>query len=218
MSDADPDNTKLVLAYASENRKSEIALLWSRALYFWGFIAALLVLYGVALQNGHRTIALCAACLGSLCSLCWTFTNRSSKYWQEVWEKKTESAAEKVKMDNIFPRGTNPDICEYWIWGPKQFSPSKLAIAVSDLIFIGWIVLVLAAVVPRLIQFTSAFGTVLLILANLAVILAAAAYGFAIFLGCRSGRKRLTWAEYGGTLIVPINRLRKSLINRLRKR
>jgi hypothetical protein len=139
-------------------------------------------------QNGHRTIALSTACLGFLCSFCWTLGNRGSKYWQEVWEKKVECAAENVAMTNIFPRSTNPKIEERWFWGPKQFSPSKLVIAVSDLVVAGWIVLGVAAVVPRMVSLDTAYGKVVVGVANLVVVLFTVAYGFAIFFWCRSGQ------------------------------
>ena len=82
------ESKKLALSYAADNRKAEIALLWARSLYFLGFISVALVSYGTALQSGRRTFALLAACFGFICSLCWTLANRSSKYWEEVWEKK----------------------------------------------------------------------------------------------------------------------------------
>jgi hypothetical protein len=195
MPDSNSENKKLALSYANENRKSEIALLWTRALYFWGFIATLFVLYAVVLNYGHRTVALFAACLGAICSCCWTLANRSSKYWQEVWEKKTESEAVKVGIPHIFPRDTNPkDIEERWFWGPKQYSPSKLAIAVSDLIFIAWVALGVAAVLPRVLQSDAALLQATVIAANVAIILFAMAYGFAVAFWCRSGTP-LSWDQ-----------------------
>ncbi len=183
MCETELDNTKLALSYAADNRKTEIALLWTRALYFWGLIAGLLILYGVSLQYGHQTIALSAACLGFICSFSWTLANRSSKYWQEVWEKKVEAAAAKAAMPNVFPRSTNPKIQERWFWGPKQFSPSKLAIAISDSIVVGWVTLGMAAVIPSICQINSHFGRVVVLLANLILVASTAAYAFAIFFG-----------------------------------
>jgi hypothetical protein len=212
MPEIDQDNKKLTLSYATDNRKSEIALLWTRALYFWGLIGALLVMYGVTLQYGHRTIALSAACLGFLCSFSWTLANRSSKYWQEVWEKKVEAAGGNVEMENIFPRSSNPEIQERWFWGAKQFSPSKLAIAVSDLIVVGWVTLGMAAVIPRLFQLDSHFGKIAVVVANLGVIIFTAAYAFAIFFWCRSGQP-LKWSEVRSVIIQKWTKA-KSIVRR----
>jgi hypothetical protein len=58
MPEIDQNDRKLALQYATDNRKTEITLVWSRALYFWGLIAAILIAYGGSMQYGHRTIAL----------------------------------------------------------------------------------------------------------------------------------------------------------------
>ena len=67
---------------ASEVRKFEITLFWTRSLFFWGFIAAAFVAIA-ALKNDQATLSLLISEFGVVCSLAWTLGNRGSKYWQE---------------------------------------------------------------------------------------------------------------------------------------
>jgi len=82
--------------------------------------------------------------LGIICSLVWTLTNRSSKYWQKVWEEKASLASENAFAVNIFaePKAAPTD----WVtkvkqfpWWSAHFSVSKLAIAFSDFALLAWI-------------------------------------------------------------------------------
>jgi hypothetical protein len=96
------EQLKLALSYAADARKTEIALLWSRSLYFWGFITVAIGGYGAALNAQRYTYACLAACAGVLLSLCWTLANRSGKYWQEVWEWTAERFSEQIFDNNLF--------------------------------------------------------------------------------------------------------------------
>jgi len=188
----DKESVELGLQYAADNRKSEIAFLWSRSLYFWGLIAVLLGAYGAAFQSGHKTLAVFAGCFGILCSLSWSLTNRSSKYWQEVWEKKTEQweqlAVERgALLRPLFHRNTNPCIAERWFWGAKQYSPSKLVIAISDCSVVGWIVLVVGAIVSRLVHESPGLQVVAAWAGNIIALILTVLGSAALMLWCRSG-------------------------------
>lgn len=185
MLEQDWEAAKLALSHAADNRRAEIALLWSRSLYFWGFIAVVLVAYGGAYEKGYKRLSLTAACFGTICSLCWTLANRSSKYWQLVWEKKTEYFAVPVVGLKVFPRESNPKVDQRWFWGAKEYSPSKLVMAVSDLSVVTWALLAVASLSldDALFDFLAIVGT--------------AFYAFVILVWCKSGPPR-TWAEAKG--------------------
>lgn len=181
------EQKKLRLLYAADNRKSEIALLWSRSLYFWGFITVVLASYGGAINSGHRSLALLSACFGIICALCWTLANRSSKYWQEVWEKKVEDAEQDVLDKPIFPRFMNPPIDERWFFGPKQFSPSKLVTAISDMTVFAFAFLAIATQLPKLAQSSAVIDTL--------VIVCTVLYALVILVSCRSGSPTKIWMK-----------------------
>lgn len=204
MSEAPPtDKEKLALNYAVESRKSEIALLWSRSLYFWGFIAVVLVAYSGAFENGHKNLALIAVCFGIICSLCWTLVNRSSKYWQRIWEVKTERLAIPVVGDMVFPRTSNLVIEQRWFWGAKEYSPSKLATAVSDSAVVAWIALAGAAFSYKRLVF------------DLFVVTMTAAYALVILLWCRSGDPMTL--KQAGDAVVYRAKLTSAALRRLAK-
>ncbi len=191
--DVPSDREKLSLQYAAENRKNEIALLWSRSLYFWGFITVLLTGFGAAFGSGHKTLAVMAACFGFLASLAWTLANRSSKYWQTVWEKKTEGVEPLVLSQSLFIRSSNPpDVPERWFWGAKQYSPSKLAIALSDFSVAGWVILAIGTIAARLAEGYPQIQIGAVILAHIVVICLTTFAALTLLIWCRSG-DALSW-------------------------
>lgn len=181
------NGAEISLQLAADNRKSEIGLLWSRSLYFWGLITVSLTSFGLALGSGHKTFAVFAACFGFLCSLSWSLANRSSKYWQTVWEKKVEQVERDALLKPIFPRSTNPIISQRAFWGPKQYSPSKLIIAVSDFSIVGWIVLVIGTLAFRLTQQFPVLQVPAAIIGNVLGIALTIAGAVILLLWCRSG-------------------------------
>lgn len=182
----DDERLKIALTHAADARKTEITLLWSRSLYFWGFIAVVLLSYGSALGSSEFTLAFLSACAGIILSLCWTLANRSSKYWQEVWEWKADFISESLLENKLFTTYHDANIdCTKW-WGPKQFSPSKLAMAVSDMIVVIWAVLAIAA----LAQETSAARVVV----DLIIAAAMISYAAYILRACRSGGA-VSWSQ-----------------------
>lgn len=196
------EQLKLALQYAAENRKSEISLLWTRAAYFWAFLAASFVAYAAALQGNRRTVALLLACFGALCSWCWTLSNRSGKYWQEIWEKKVESLEVDVLGRKLFSADTNPAVEKRWIFGPKRYSPSRLAIAVSDLSLIAWSLIVFST----FWDFTAINAAVAWTM-RAGIVVGALFYGWVVWIWCRSGTApsfgkalRITFVALRGTL------------------
>jgi hypothetical protein len=121
---------------ALQTRQFEIDLFWKRSVFFWGFIGAAFV--GIAaLKNEQPTLSLLIAGLGTVCSLSWTLVNRGSKYWQEQWESKVEDVEDFV-TGPLFKRREPPQKEGWWLSG-RQYSVSKLAIAISDYVLLVWI-------------------------------------------------------------------------------
>jgi hypothetical protein len=173
---------QLTLQYAAENRRSEISLLWARSSFFWAFLAIAIGSYGAAFHSDHRTLALIVACFAAICSLCWTLANRAGKYWQEIWEKKVERLEREALSTPIFDRKTNPEIPESLFWDAKQYSPSRLACAVSDLAFALWAI---TAIATALMDFWH-WVTFL----RISILLLTIIYAFAISIWCQSGASR----------------------------
>jgi hypothetical protein len=192
---------ELVLQYAAENRRAEISLLWARSSFFWAFLAIAIASFGSAIHFEHRTIALIVACFAAVCSLCWTLANRAGKYWQEVWEKKVERIEQEALGQILFSRKSNPDIPESWFWGAKQYSPSRLAIAVSDLALALWSILALGIV---LINFPHSITLI-----RIAILMFTAVYGAGILVWCKSRANhpsniRQAWSELSAAMRDPI--------------
>jgi uncharacterized membrane protein YqgA involved in biofilm formation len=130
---------KEILKYAVDTRKLELQLFWTRSLFFWGFIAAAFIAYGVSMREPNGNIALLTACFGSVCSLAWTLINRANTYWRDVWNKKVDSVDKKVLGRHLF--GEQEDIKLTWLWGPLDYSMTRLTTALSDFTVIVWIIL-----------------------------------------------------------------------------
>jgi hypothetical protein len=112
-------------------------------LFFWGFTSVAIAAYGAA-STGPKELRFAAACLGIVCSVVWTLTNRSSKYWQKVWEEKAASASRDAVGRNIFEQPLPLDKVSLmkrikgFPWWSNHFSVSKLAIAFSDFTALVW--------------------------------------------------------------------------------
>lgn len=175
----DEEKNKLAFGYAVDARKTEIALLWSRSLYFWGFITVTLGAYGTALKAEEATYAFLASCVGIILSLCWTLANRSGKYWQAVWEWTTEKYSEDLFENKLFTNYHQASISTESWWGPKRYSPSKLAMAVSDMSVVAWILLAAAAIIQE--------TATIRILLDLGMGILTMVYAEYILRACRSG-------------------------------
>ena len=56
------EQKKKILEYAADVRKFEISLFWQRSLFFWGFIGAAFVAYGVLIKLSDKDNALAVSC------------------------------------------------------------------------------------------------------------------------------------------------------------
>ena len=121
---------------AVDTRKFEIGLVWSRSLVFWGFIASAFAAYALLRKYGSD-LSVIVACFGATCSFAWTLANRGSKYWQESWETKVNEREDNVTGVLFKKREERQD--KGWWLSAREFSVSKLAIALSDYTFIVWL-------------------------------------------------------------------------------
>jgi hypothetical protein len=152
MTDDSPERRKFDLAV--QVRNFEIELFWKRSVFFWGFISSAFIGYA-ALRKFNRDLGLVVACFGMVCSCAWTLLNRGSKYWQESWEAKVERAEPEV-MGKFFAREEAVQTHKFWWLRARKFSVSKLAIALSDYVFLLWLCLVIAELLCR---YAPAFAT-----------------------------------------------------------
>ena len=133
-------NTKAI-DRAYEKWKDEIELLWHRSWFFWGFIAVAFAGYAYFFLPVNRDyqLALLFAGFGFFCSVIWTAVNRSSKYWQEYWEKQI------MKLGGWGSFQESKKVCasERGLLSAKRFSPSRLMIALSYYINAAWGVILL---------------------------------------------------------------------------
>ena len=138
------ERQKRRLDIAVQVRNFEIELFWKRSVFFWGFISAAFVGYA-ALRIANPELGLMIACFGMVCSGAWTLLNRGSKYWQESWETKVNEAEIDIG-GKLFTRQELTQNKGRWLRG-RKYSVSKLAIALSDYVFLLWFSLVIVEVV-----------------------------------------------------------------------
>lgn len=134
------DKKMLKAAYekAWENRNYEIDKFWSRALYFWGFIAATFVAYTAILtadeikkneiMDMHFDIYVLA--LGVIFSLAWLLVIKGSKRWQENWEKHID------RLENFV---SGPLYKTIFYEGKRYYSVSKLNGMMALTVLLVWI-------------------------------------------------------------------------------
>ena len=134
------DKKMLKAAYekAWENRNYEIDKFWSRALYFWGFIAATFVAYTAILtaneikkneiMDMHFDIYVLA--LGVIFSLAWLLVIKGSKRWQENWEKHID------RLENLV---SGPLYKTIFYEGKRYYSVSKLNEMMAFTVLLVWI-------------------------------------------------------------------------------
>lgn len=134
------DKRMLKAAYekAWENRNYEIDKFWSRALYFWGFIAATFVAYTAILtaddvkkneiMDMHFDIYVLA--LGVIFSLAWLLVIKGSKRWQENWEKHID------KLENLV---SGPLYKTIFYERKRYYSVSKLNGMMAFTVLLVWI-------------------------------------------------------------------------------
>jgi hypothetical protein len=117
-------------------RQFEIDLYWKKSLFFWGFIGAAFVAVA-AIEGKSRILSILVSGFGMVCSLGWMLVNRAGKYWQEQWESKIEAVEDSVTgplFKDLMPAQDKG----WWLSG-RRYSVSKLAIAISDYVFLVWV-------------------------------------------------------------------------------
>lgn len=149
---------KKALKQAYEIRKFEIELYWKRAAYFWTFIGAAFVAYGVFykanLDTEKQFILVVIACVGLVFSVAWHCVNKGSKFWQENWENHVELLEDQV-FGPLYKTRTQrpPDRLSKWgkklgkcgniisadfYVAPVNFSVSKINQLVSTFMAFMW--------------------------------------------------------------------------------
>ncbi len=149
----DGDKVK-ILEMAVDVRKFEIGLFWQRSLFFWGFIAATFLAYA-NIKDQNVEVRFAIICAGVIFSFGWTLVNRGSKYWQEAWEQKVHRVEHDVLNVHLFwDRETVEP--KFWLWQAREYSVSKLTIALSDFTLLVWLFLaaksILAAGTSSLVE------------------------------------------------------------------
>jgi hypothetical protein len=128
------DREKLLLAYerAWQNRDFEINKFWSRAAYFWAFIAVEFGAYFALLTKADPHLKYVEAwliCVSTIFSVAWYFVILGSKRWQENWEAHIDMLENYVTgplYKTIYYKGT-------------FYSVSKINEVLSVVVFIVWI-------------------------------------------------------------------------------
>lgn len=133
----------------------ELDLFWKRSLFFWGFIGAAFV----ALTSKEATprLQVIIASFGFVCSMALTLVNRGSKFWYENWETKTQNT--ELFVTGVLygkpeqgKRATPNHIPKLerlgrWLFKARKFSPSRLAVALSDYMAVLWFCVAVSKVV-----------------------------------------------------------------------
>jgi hypothetical protein len=138
------NNLKLEAALnrAWKNRDFEIDKYWSRATYFWAFIASTFVGYVAIITSDRKEQQLAElpflmTCLGLIFSVAWVLANIGSKKWQENWEK---------HIDMLEDRVTGP--IYKTVLNKGGYSVSKINLVVSLFIMVIWACLWVNNIVP----------------------------------------------------------------------
>ena len=126
---------------AIETRNFELKLFWYRSLFFAGFVSAIFA--GFTDEDMPSHLKLLLASLGGLISMAWSLANRGSKYWFEVWEGKIAKLEEKDPgiFFPLFSENEDLDSGKCCLFQSRRYSVSRLAIFVTDLITLVWIII-----------------------------------------------------------------------------
>lgn len=122
---------------AIDTRNFEIKLFWQRSLFFAAFISAIFIGYSRPEADDFSKLILSS--LGFLLTFAWLLANRGSKYWYESWETKIGEIEEGYDFKLFGPWKKPQD--KFFLYKAQPYSVSKIGIYVTDLIFIGWAVI-----------------------------------------------------------------------------
>ena len=170
---------ELALERAWYNRDFEIDKYWSRATYFWAFIAATFAGYIAVMASDkmqprfQNELAFFIICMGVVFSASWLMVNIGSKKWQENWEKHIDMLEDDV---------TGP--IYKTVWNKRAFSVSKINIYVSGFVIGIWCLLAIVQAfgVPYNTQSQKLSVDYLMIFAGIATL------GFIVVMYCASNR------------------------------
>ena len=133
VSDADDkDKCKRAFDFSNSCRNKEIDRFWSRALYFWGFIAASFTAYITVLKLSlgdeslsfdsitkmEFTVKIILAILSFVCFVfcfLWQLIHKASKFWQENWENYVCEFEKKIFKKEVYgnPKTENIETCAF---------------------------------------------------------------------------------------------------------
>ena len=152
-----------------EIRQFEIELYWKRAAYFWAFIGATFVSYGVFYEPGlsKEPVLLVISCIGFVFSFAWVLVNKGSKFWQENWENHVDLLEDDIngplyKTLLSRPKEKKESCLKAMFVNPNQFSVSKINQLVSVFILFVWSIILIRSLLE-----THLFKAVLNILPSL---------------------------------------------------
>ncbi|HME35041.1 MAG TPA: hypothetical protein VKF84_07370 [Candidatus Sulfotelmatobacter sp.] len=140
------ERAKNALKVSLEIRKFEIELYWTRAAYFWAFLAVMLGAYFALLAEKEPSeeraeARLTVLCLGIIFSTAWYFVNRASKYWQENWENHLD-LLENNENGPLYKTILKAKDLSFWrLSGPYDFSVSKLNQLLSLIVVVLFVLL-----------------------------------------------------------------------------
>lgn len=179
------------LKMALETRKFEIGLYWTRAAYFWAFIAVMFTAYFMIFNAEGWEIVLCrnelligVSALGLFLSMCWFCVNKGSKYWQENWEQHVDL----LENDVMGPLYKTTKACEsgfsnmFGFWHAYKYSVGKINILISAVISVVWGILLLQRVIFCVGEELSSQSIFVIVVILLLLLF----FSFCLFLGCVS--------------------------------
>jgi hypothetical protein len=136
------ERKRLAFETAVATRQFEIELVWKRGTYFFGFIAAAFPGHtNLLTRDSSPILALLVSAFGLVCSIAWSLANRGSKYWQEHWERRVRRLEPSVLHERLFRGRDQARSQAAWWFQPRQYSVSKLTMALSDFTCVIWLAL-----------------------------------------------------------------------------
>lgn len=141
------EKNKNAFDFANSCRDKEIDRFWSRALYFWGFIAAAFTAYITVLKLSlgqhcfclktitelNFTAKIILALLSFVCfvfCLLWQLIHKASKFWQENWEKYVCEFEAEVLGKEVYGKSKKDEIDSSFFplsLKPYGYSVSKIS-------------------------------------------------------------------------------------------
>lgn len=139
------EKNKNAFNFANSCRDKEIDRFWSRALYFWGFIAASFTAYitvlklslgckSLTLENiigMDFTAKIILAVLSFVCfvfCLLWQLIHKASKFWQDNWENYVCELEQNIFNNEIYGNPKDIKSCVFPLCSnPYRYSVSKIS-------------------------------------------------------------------------------------------